>query len=31
VRAPRLTLVGEERARIEAIVRRALETRPSPS
>jgi dihydrodipicolinate synthase/N-acetylneuraminate lyase len=31
VRAPRLSLVGEERARIEAIVRRALETRPSPS
>ncbi len=28
VRAPRLTLVGEERAKVEAIVRRALETRP---
>lgn len=28
VRAPRLPLVGEERARVEAIVRRALETRP---
>lgn len=29
VRAPRLPLVGEERARIEGIVLRALETRPS--
>ena len=29
VRAPRLTLVGEERARIEAIVRQALATRPN--
>ncbi|MEK0085160.1 dihydrodipicolinate synthase family protein [Benzoatithermus flavus] len=29
VRAPRLPLVGEERARVEAIVRRALETRPA--
>ena len=28
VRAPRLTLVGEERKRIEAIVQHALETRP---
>lgn len=28
VRAPRLTLVGEERARMEAVVRQALETRP---
>jgi dihydrodipicolinate synthase/N-acetylneuraminate lyase len=28
VRAPRLPLVGEERARVEAVVRRALETRP---
>ena len=29
VRAPRLPLVGEERGRVEAIVRRALETRPT--
>jgi 4-hydroxy-tetrahydrodipicolinate synthase len=29
VRAPRLPLVGEERARVEAIVRRAIETRPA--
>jgi 1-pyrroline-4-hydroxy-2-carboxylate deaminase len=29
VRAPRLTLVGEERAKVEAVVRRALETRPN--
>jgi 1-pyrroline-4-hydroxy-2-carboxylate deaminase len=29
VRAPRLTLVGEERARVEAVVRRALEARPN--
>lgn len=29
VRAPRLPLVGDERARIEALVRKALETRPS--
>ena len=29
VRPPRLPLVGEERARVEAIVRRALETRPT--
>jgi 1-pyrroline-4-hydroxy-2-carboxylate deaminase len=29
VRAPRLPLVGEERARVEAIVRRAMETRPA--
>jgi 1-pyrroline-4-hydroxy-2-carboxylate deaminase len=28
VRAPRLPLVGEERARVEAVVRRALERRP---
>ncbi|RIA56864.1 dihydrodipicolinate synthase family protein [Dichotomicrobium thermohalophilum] len=28
VRPPRLTLIGEERARVEAIVRRAIETRP---
>ena len=28
VRAPRLPLVGEERARVEAMVRRALERRP---
>jgi len=28
VRAPRLTLVGEERQRIEAIVNQALATRP---
>jgi dihydrodipicolinate synthase/N-acetylneuraminate lyase len=31
VRAPRLTLVGEERKRIEAIVQQALDTRPSLS
>ena len=30
-RPPRLPLVGEERARVEAIVRRALETRPAPA
>lgn len=29
VRAPRLTLAGEERARIEAVIRQAIETRPS--
>jgi 4-hydroxy-tetrahydrodipicolinate synthase len=29
VRPPRLPLVGEERARVEAIVRRAIETRPT--
>ena len=29
VRAPRLPLVGEERARVEAIVRRAIERRPA--
>jgi len=29
VRAPRLTLVGEERARVEAIVKAALATRPN--
>ena len=29
VREPRLPLVGEERARIEGIILRALETRPS--
>jgi len=29
VRAPRLTLEGEERARVEAIVRRAIHTRPA--
>ena len=29
VRAPRLPLVGEERERVEAIVRRAIETRPN--
>jgi 4-hydroxy-tetrahydrodipicolinate synthase len=29
VRPPRLPLVGEERARVEAIVRRALERRPA--
>jgi 4-hydroxy-tetrahydrodipicolinate synthase len=29
VRPPRLALVGEERARIEAIIRKALETRPN--
>ena len=29
VRAPRLPLVGEERARVEDIVRRALERRPA--
>jgi 1-pyrroline-4-hydroxy-2-carboxylate deaminase len=29
VRAPRLTLVGEERAKVEAVVRRALKTRPN--
>ncbi|HET8726001.1 MAG TPA: dihydrodipicolinate synthase family protein [Alphaproteobacteria bacterium] len=29
VRAPRLPLVGDERARIEAIVNKALDTRPS--
>lgn len=29
VRAPRLTLIGEERARVEAIVNNALDTRPA--
>ncbi|GLQ54760.1 dihydrodipicolinate synthase family protein [Devosia nitrariae] len=29
VRAPRLTLIGEERARVEALVNKALETRPT--
>lgn len=29
VRPPRLTLVGEERGRVEAIVRKAIETRPA--
>ncbi|MCB2108586.1 MAG: hypothetical protein KDE14_12845, partial [Rhodobacteraceae bacterium] len=29
VRRPRLPLAGEERARIEAIVRQALDTRPA--
>ncbi|MGN6551484.1 MAG: dihydrodipicolinate synthase family protein [Pararhizobium sp.] len=29
VRAPRLTLVGEERARIEAIIRKAIDERPA--
>ncbi|HEY8595916.1 MAG TPA: dihydrodipicolinate synthase family protein [Devosiaceae bacterium] len=29
VRAPRMTLVGEERARVEAVIARAMETRPS--
>jgi 4-hydroxy-tetrahydrodipicolinate synthase len=29
VRPPRLPLVGEERAFVEAVVRRALETRPA--
>lgn len=29
VRAPRLTLIGEERARVEAIVNKALDTRPA--
>tara|TARA_R110002167_G_scaffold134721_1_gene320843 strand:- start:93 stop:989 length:897 start_codon:yes stop_codon:yes gene_type:complete len=29
VRAPRLTLVGDERARVEAVVRHALENRPN--
>jgi dihydrodipicolinate synthase/N-acetylneuraminate lyase len=29
VRPPRLTLVGEERARIEAIIRTAIESRPA--
>jgi 1-pyrroline-4-hydroxy-2-carboxylate deaminase len=29
VRPPRLPLVGEERARIETIVRHAMATRPS--
>ncbi len=31
VRAPRLTLEGEERTRIEAIIRRGIETRPAAS
>jgi 4-hydroxy-tetrahydrodipicolinate synthase len=30
VRAPRLPLIGEERARIQAIIRRAIATRPKP-
>jgi len=29
VRAPRMTLVGEERKRVEAVVARAIETRPT--
>jgi dihydrodipicolinate synthase/N-acetylneuraminate lyase len=29
VRAPRLTLEGEERAHVEAVVNHALETRPN--
>ena len=29
VRRPRLTLIGEERARIEAIIQTALDTRPN--
>ena len=29
VRRPRMTLVGEERARVEAVIRQAIETRPS--
>ena len=29
VRAPRLPLAGEERERVEAIVRRAIKTRPN--
>ena len=29
VRPPRLTLIGDERARVEAVVRKALETRPA--
>ncbi len=29
VRAPRLILAGDERAKVEAIIRRALETRPT--
>lgn len=29
VRAPRLTLVGDERARVEKIIRQAIETRPT--
>jgi 1-pyrroline-4-hydroxy-2-carboxylate deaminase len=29
VRLPRLPLAGEERARIEALIRRSLETRPT--
>jgi len=28
VRPPRLTLIGEERARVEAVIRHAMETRP---
>jgi 4-hydroxy-tetrahydrodipicolinate synthase len=28
VRAPRLTLIGEERARVEAIIRKGIQTRP---
>jgi len=31
VRPPRLPLIGAERAEVEAIVRRAIETRPQPS
>jgi 4-hydroxy-tetrahydrodipicolinate synthase len=31
VRPPRLPLIGEERTRVEAIVRKALETRPTLS
>ena len=29
VRRPRMTLIGEERARVEAIIRHAIETRPT--
>lgn len=29
VRRPRMTLIGEERARVEAIIRQAIETRPN--
>jgi 4-hydroxy-tetrahydrodipicolinate synthase len=29
VRRPRMTLVGEERARVEAVIRQAIETRPN--
>jgi 4-hydroxy-tetrahydrodipicolinate synthase len=29
VRRPRMTLIGEERSRVEAIIRQAIETRPN--